>query len=119
MGKYAGTLYIPPEKCDIIQNVLDNKDLVCLHSQDLTFSLELKYYGDDIYDIQSIDEKIVVTANITKLVSGKYRLQIVGYICNLKTMNEKFLCIKRFTAIYGEHYFVINNKEAVLRVYRR
>ena len=119
MGKYAGTLYIPPENCKIIQDVLENKELFCSHVSDMTFSVELKYFGDDIYDMQAIDEKMIAIVSIAKNINGSYKLQVIGYICNLKTMSEKFICIKKYNEVYGEHHFVINTKEAILRVYRR
>lgn len=119
MGKYSGTLYIPPEKADIIQAVIDGKELYCLHIHDMTFSIKLEYFGDNIYDIDNEKDTVVANVSIIKLVNGRYRLQVIGYICNPITMREKLQCIKKYTEIYGEHSFIINNRDAVIRVYRR
>ena len=84
----------------------------------LHFSTALEYFGDGTNDKVSKDEKVVASISVVRSVKGKYRLQIIGYVCNLKTMSEKMVCIKKYTEIFGDHQFTINNKSASVRVYK-
>ena len=120
MLRYAGLIGITTPVSMLIDEILECKKFLCEYEKSTSFSTRMFLFDEEQKQINSNSHIVyVATARMCKTVSGRFKFQVSVFECNQLTHSEKFMLLKNYDYVFGEHEFILNNTPAVLKVYRK